>query len=340
LESVCLVEKDANADVMVAWTYPSIDQEVQQVILDRVNLTSETIPLQFIWSKYKNQWIYIYTHVNETKQTLPHLAAFSVAVLAGPTGFNPEKFQALCSLMANLYLTNGSPVKLLECYLSVFIRGKYESFNTADYDARRALLVTSIKDVIKMFGLEIILVWSAMLMKKRIVVYSSSLAVLLQIIRAFPLFVWHRQDWNCLRPYVTMTEEQLAELRNAGVYVAGVTDAGMKLKQEYYDLLVDVDSRSISYAEHAAGDFKMGTFHRDVATFLVQAGEAAETTSQSVIKDLAVKTKDLLNKLAQLRTEEGHITLASLQAQKLSPALAHFLYAVAIAENMTKETSK
>lgn len=40
------------------------------------------------------------------------------------------------------------------------------------------------------------------MMKKRIIVYSEKLGLLLKLIRAFPLFSFHRQDWDILRPYV------------------------------------------------------------------------------------------------------------------------------------------
>jgi hypothetical protein len=120
-----------------------------------------------------------------------------------------------------------------------------------------------------MFGMEIILLWTAMLTQKRVVVFAEKLVLLLRIIRfrllsfflidillsnitlltslfiiklkyrAFPLFVWHRQNWNILRPYVKLAEQDLTDLRSAGVYVAGFTDPSVKKREELYDILVD-----------------------------------------------------------------------------------------------------
>lgn len=39
-------------------------------------------------------------------------------------------------------------------------------------------------------------------MKKRVAVYSDRIAHVLRVIRALPLFSFHRQDWDVLRPYV------------------------------------------------------------------------------------------------------------------------------------------
>lgn len=39
-------------------------------------------------------------------------------------------------------------------------------------------------------------------MKKRVAVFGDRLAHIQRVIRALPLFTFHRQDWDVLRPYV------------------------------------------------------------------------------------------------------------------------------------------
>jgi len=99
-----------------------------------------------------------------------------------------------------------------------------------------------------MFGLEIILVWTALMMKKRIAVFSDRVSVLLKVVRTLPLFVWHRRDWSLLRPIVTLRESvrslEEEDLAKAGVYIAGFTDPIIKSKQNLYDVLVDGESNS------------------------------------------------------------------------------------------------
>ena len=41
--------------------------------------------------------------------------------------------------------------------------------------------------------------------------------------RALPLFAWHRQAWSLLRPFLRLTDIEIQECVNAGVYVAGFT---------------------------------------------------------------------------------------------------------------------
>lgn len=46
-------------------------------------------------------------------------------------------------------------------------------------------------------------------MKKRVAVYSERLPHVLRVIRALPLFAFHRQDWDVLRPFVVRHANRL-----------------------------------------------------------------------------------------------------------------------------------
>lgn len=62
------------------------------------------------------------------------------------------------------------------------------------------------------------------------------------------------QNWSILRPFVTMSEPELAELRAAGVYVAGFMDPAIAERTDLYDLLVDLDNNAITVPTHAKGE--------------------------------------------------------------------------------------
>jgi hypothetical protein len=59
------------------------------------------------------------------------------------------------------------------------------------------------RSIIELFGAEdVVTLWSALLTKKRIMVYAAQVDQLLQFVRALPLLVFHRQNWDILRPFV------------------------------------------------------------------------------------------------------------------------------------------
>lgn len=129
-------------------------------------------------------------------------------------------YATLCKLFVGVYKKTGTPINVLQGFLRVLTSGKVGDFDRDDFPARDALLATSIKgeyqqsqnlkttniflDIIKIFGIEIILLWTALMMKKRVVVYCDKSSTLLRVIRSFPLFIWHRRDEDLLHPFNNM----------------------------------------------------------------------------------------------------------------------------------------
>jgi len=343
LVGVAVLEKDTNGDVLPVWSYPEVTSELETILQARSGLQQETIPLPFTFTRYKTDWIYIMVQVKKDQSTLKNCVAYAICLIT--SDYNPEKYVELAKLMSGLYLSTGDPIALLKCWVSVFTKGAFEcelgKFNGAEFDPRRSYLATSIRDVVRMFGQEIILLWAALVMKKRIIVFSEKLGILLKLIRAFPILVWHRQNWDILRPFMTLSEHEIADIKTAGVYCAGFVDESVREREDLYDVFVDVNNRTISIASHAKEDFRMTTIHKGICEFLLTVSEDPEKNDQELIKGLAVKTKDLLTKLETLKvTDESdgssYIDYKTLQSKKLPQNMDRFLYAVATAEGMTK----
>ena len=99
----------------------------------------------------------------------------------------------------------------------------------------------------KLFGVESVLLWTAIMLRKRVVVYADKLKTLQQVVRTLPQLAWHRQDWGTLRPWIAGSPTEIEELRAAGVYVAGVTDPSFR-STDLYDLFVDGGKVPVSSA--------------------------------------------------------------------------------------------
>eukprot|EP01128_Nolandella_sp_AFSM9_P000706 TRINITY_DN1083_c0_g1_i2.p1 TRINITY_DN1083_c0_g1~~TRINITY_DN1083_c0_g1_i2.p1 ORF type:complete len:381 (+),score=110.91 TRINITY_DN1083_c0_g1_i2:68-1144(+) len=339
LRALVIVESDSGGSTFITWSYPSLSPILTKIITKR---TSPSPPSP-TFSKYKDNWIYISSSPGSGR-----VESFSLAIVTDQ--FNPEKFFALLSLMATEYASSLSPVPLLRCYLDVYtdsnakieqVEAEPLTFSSQTFDSSRShLLVESLLDLSRSFADSLWLLWSALLMKKRIVVLSSDVSALQSFIRALPLFVLHRQDWSLLRPFVNLdVQEEVEDLESAGVYVAGFTDVHIRQKEYLFDVLVDLDSQTIQPSKQATDDFIETPFHTDFSSFLKQALTNETISHQKIVKAFKVKNTALFAKLESLKVSEGDapaaISYASFAAQELPSHVERFLYAVASAEGMT-----
>ena len=111
---------------------------------------------------------------------------------------------------------------------------------------------------------------------------------------------------------------------------------------ERYDLLVDANSGSVSYASHAQGSFAMGKLHKEIAMYMVEATDDETVTQRVLLKELMAKTDMLmegLNKLAVPSEDDETkmvVTIEAIRARKMPKAMHQFLYNLALAEGMVE----
>jgi len=332
--AVSIIELDINGDLL-AWSYPHITKNHDAVIRARSGIKTDST--QFRFSKYKNEWQY-FQSFPVSKQNSKVLKA-TVCIISQT--YNPAKFAILLNMFGQLYLEECTPLPVLQVYLSIFISGKAETkqgtFTAIEWDDRRAF-ISPVKKIFELFGIETILIWVAMITRKRVFVYADRVDDLQALIRSFPLIgSWHRQNWDILRPFVNLNDLELLDLKDSGVYVAGFTDSSCVNYKEMYDLFVDVTSKSCTVNDSARADFALAKFHKELITGFLKS--SAEDTDQNMIKAMAVKTKELLANLETFKVDHSdgkYVTLEDLQRLKLPANMDRFLFNVASAEGMGK----
>jgi len=341
LVAIAIIEKDTNDDLFV-WSFPAVDDDAREVLKARSGIKkSGNAETSFVYSKYKTLWHYsVLSRIENAKNSKVQSA--SVCILSEL--FNPEKFNVLAECALRAYSESLSPVPALKVYLNVVTSGKvkeekYGTFTDADYDMRRAF-IGPVKELIKLFGQDCILIWIAVLLKKRIFVYAEKLSDLLSLVRCVPLLgAWHRQNYDMLRPFCGVTENELKDLQNVGVFVAGFTTKECFAQLTMYDLLIDVSTCTVTVTEQAKGDFVLGKFHTEFAETFTSLGD--EKTDQAVIKEIALKTRELITQLQTLKANNpagDFVTAEFLSTQKLAPNMDRFLYNVAMSEGMCKKS--
>lgn len=103
-------------------------------------------------------------------------------------------------LFAEQYKLTADPTKVLEAYLSVFTTGEFalrgNSWRARDWKDERAYVSTgliSLKDLVTMLGVEAVVLWNAIVLKKRVCVLCDNVQRLLAVTRVLPQMAWHRQ---------------------------------------------------------------------------------------------------------------------------------------------------
>lgn len=274
-EGAGILEKDKNGDTLWTWSFPEISEELKGIVGRKTKL--EETEVQFVYGNFKNTWYYIYTTPvaalsdgGAVGGNMAEVVSFAIVILG--KDFGPEKYREMAVIFSNLYAKEGKGASLLASFLGLSVRGTTAGSGTAafsldSYPIRKAYLNTSVADIINLFGMEVILIYVALLLKKRVIVYCPDVQSLLRITRTLPQLVYHRQDWNILRPYIDMSEEELADLSKQPYFIAGCPSSDISLREDLYDLFINVPEVSISVATHANNTFNLGKVHKEIAFF-------------------------------------------------------------------------
>ncbi|KAI1236159.1 hypothetical protein IHE44_0001435 [Lamprotornis superbus] len=329
LRAVGLIEKDTNGDALWVWCYPSVTAELRTLLLRKCCLTDENKLLHtFVFGQYKRSWFYITTVEVQDSPALKKVTHFSIVLTA--KDFNPEKYAAFTRILCSE--ENGS-------------------FLSKDFDARKAYLAGSIKDVVSQFGMETVILYTALMLKKRIVVYHPRIEAIQEFTRTLPALVWHRQDWSILHSYVHLNEEELealkactdpnlAQFRALG-YIAGFTDSEVSSRSDLYDVYVNLADSEITISPVVKEAMTMGKLHKEIGQLIVQSAEDPDKSDSQVIKDISLKTKEILATLTSLTevsdgNEKPTLNTEALKQKRFPPATENFLFHLAAAEQMLK----
>ncbi|XP_075071653.1 DENN domain-containing protein 10 isoform X2 [Mixophyes fleayi] len=233
---------------------------------------------------------------------------------------------------------------MMESYISVLTKGACQSeengtFLCRDYDQLKAYTSGSIKDVILQFGMETIILYTALMLKRRIVVFHPKLEVVQEFTRVLPTLVWHRQDWSVLHPYVHLIQAETDALRTCPGYVAGFHNSDVSNRSDLYDVYVNLAESSISVSQTAKEALTLGKLHKEMGQLMVHSAEDADKSESQVIKDISMKTREILSILTSFAevtndSDRPTINLERLKQRKFPPATQNFLFHLGAAEQM------
>ncbi|XP_059488808.1 DENN domain-containing protein 10-like [Neocloeon triangulifer] len=334
-----IIEKDCNGDVLCTWTYPSSTNQQRELALRKCRFEGpDTI---FLYGRCGTLWYYIFTNESPDIAKLPKVRQFAICVWSSE--FNPEMYEALSKVMANKYNRTGNNVLVLELYLAATTIGEIQDsdFSFSSKDFPQSMISqgsTNIKEIISNFGLETILIYTAVLLKKRIIVYHHDMATLLKTVRSLPALVSHRGLYSNIFPCVDLQKDEIFSLKSCANFVAGCRDANVA-SSDLFDVFVHLPATEISIAPSARESMSMTRAHKEIAFYLVQLSQNENLSERQVVTAISTKTNDLLEQLRTLattKTSDGKsmVTLDSLRAKNLPHGMENFLFNLAIAEDI------
>ncbi|XP_014483040.1 PREDICTED: protein FAM45A-like [Dinoponera quadriceps] len=343
LLSCSIIEKDCNGDVLWTWSYPAVTESQKTVVTRKCNLKLEhNSPHVFVCARHGHDWFYIHCSEVFDSDKLPKVKQFALVLFA--KDFNPQKYEVLSRVLSKMYCKTGKPTEILQLYLSVFTKGSCSTqengtFVSDDFNTHRFAANTNVRELIKTFELETILIYTALLLKRRIVIYHHSLEQLLKWIKTFPTLMRHRKVTDNLFPWVDLVNDEITELKRYSYYVAGCSNSSISSRTDLYDLLVNIPAREITVASHAKESLTMTKTHKEIALFMVQLCENQNYTEAQIISEISDKTQDLLNQLTLLATVQAPdgkkmISVEIFKEKNLAPAVESFLINLAVAENL------
>ncbi|KAH7980976.1 hypothetical protein HPB49_020639 [Dermacentor silvarum] len=310
LKAVGVIEKDTNNDVLWTWSYPSFTSEDRSLLLAKCDLENDNMsserPVWFRYCHHHRDWFYMYQTEVFDSDNLSRVKLF--VLVLHTKDFSPEKYETLSRILSKVYCKTGDPTALLRLFLSVSVKGSCTTeengtFLLSNFDRKRSLAQVPIKDIIKMFGLETIIIYTAIILKKRVIVYHHKLNVLLNYVRALTALSTHKPQWEYFFPFMELSPTEVVELSEMPHYLAGFRDASVEGRLELYDVFVNLAAIEITVAPH----------------------------SKAKTEELLLNMKSAM---APGTSGKPVVSFAKLQGLKLAPALENFYWNLAVAEGL------
>lgn len=333
---VGVVECDISGEDIFVWCYPSFSLELQRISLGRLTDINEST-MSFV--KFKSDWIYLFKNTID-RSVNPRLKNVSICITSKQ--YNPERFYSLLKLFFDQYATTFDPTKVLESYLSIFTTGKFSnneiSFSYNNFKDEDAFLSEScMHDLVSSLGVDAVIVWNAVILKKRILVFDENIVKLMTLLRTLLQFSIHRQDASILRPFITSDVEYLTDLASSGVYIAGSNDQALLSRTDLFDVIYMVSERRIIVSPDASSSMRMCSIHKEISELMMKNLSPDERkSSMTIVQAVGAKTKSILAQLAQLSQscEGGKLTVDVLSSKIANDTLKFWLFQLASAENM------
>jgi hypothetical protein len=200
---------------LVEYVYPALSKELEAVIVSAAASAAVSEPS---YGVYSGTWYYCWPSSEglpggDDKPSTKNSSCVGTVVLS-KSSCHPPKFLALAEALSAVYRATASPPQVLEAWLQAFLKNRIpalpainlKGWKASDFDASALVQPSAsapLKSLLSAISVEAVLVWSALLLKKRVAVYGSNRAAVAEAVTALSLLVSHRAEVKTDRTGVT-----------------------------------------------------------------------------------------------------------------------------------------
>ncbi|XP_057668058.1 DENN domain-containing protein 10-like [Diorhabda carinulata] len=304
----------------IVWTYPTINEDLKALIVQICYYQGFEATGLYYYVRIDNQWVYIKQFISKNDKP--------AAIIVTSHYYQPNLYEIICDLLVTSYSNEKNFVHLVQIYLNIYITNgvsvENNFINLSCFPWK-----TDVKGIIKHLGIEIILVYNALLLKKQILVYHPNIEELQESLASLTRLISFRKPEDFLQPFIrTVTELR----KTSKYYLIGTTNKSLINQKNVCEIIVDLESKFVDYSPNPR-DFELCYLHKEVAQFLLQISESEETEKRA-IESISNKTSEILKLLNKLKNNEGKIEIEDIGNKKNNKNLVKFLISLAKAENI------
>jgi len=328
---MCLVEKDWEGDVSIVWQFPGLDELQTRLTLSRTNQFLSGSEPPFVISRCGRNFLYMLW----SNQTVSRdVIGFGVCIFA--KDYNPKYYEANLKLMAKTYVDSKSPIQMLEHYLNFTISDKSGELDKRNFDKRKVFadedLQSCFLEMVQELGTDWILLWSAVVFKKRLAIISEEPQDVMKLVGAMSFLALHRQKEliQYIHPICGTGKIEHLHLSKSPYWIAGFTQ---KSQAKSFDVIFDHESKSIEIHKDTQSQFQMCKFQKDICQKVLEVAGTKNTKAADVIKMINSENNRLLEIVKQIGSP---LTREVIEEKGFASKTTHFLITIAQSEGLLK----
>eukprot|EP00049_Salpingoeca_infusionum_P023000 m.9885 g.9885 ORF g.9885 m.9885 type:complete len:322 (+) comp5502_c0_seq1:111-1076(+) len=309
LKAISVWELDVNDDVIHTWSYPEVHTAVRSFVSDHIKAGEASMSMV---GRLQDSFIYA-----KSSDQNPCEGIKQICVTLETEDYNPDKYLAFVDVALQKFAAKDCDgTIMLKVFLSAFMQGNVGKAWQAD--AFEAYVPPGLQDVVSRFKLMSLVIYMAVILKKRVLVTGTDTEQIVALCGAIPQLCDATPSWRTVYPLTTL--EALETLSATPSFIAGCVDPDAALHQEWMDLIINADTNEVEIAAGSEAGFKMDKALKFIKQTLEELSNDEAATDASIQQLLTERTQGLMDGVRQVAAAKPERVKASIFLSQLAAA--------------------